>query len=81
MDHMLNAITPSQEKLQTKGIQSVRQRITLLKDHIPYPIDEVKTMVKTPLCNGELLLNQTDIEGIEQLEQTYLQEAFIHRIQ
>ena len=81
MDHMLNAITPSQEKLQTKGIQSVRQRITLLKDHIPYPIDEVKTMVKTTLCNGELLLNQTDIEGIEQLEQTYLQEAFIHRIQ
>jgi lipoic acid synthetase/lipoate-protein ligase A len=81
MDHMLNAITPSQEKLQTKGIQSVRQRITLLKDHIPYHIDEVKTMVKTTLCNGELLLNQTDIEGIEQLEQTYLQEAFIHRIQ
>jgi lipoic acid synthetase/lipoate-protein ligase A len=59
----------------------VRQRITLLKDHIPYPIDEVKTKVKTTLCNGELLLNQTDIEGIEQLEQTYLQEAFIHRIQ
>ena len=33
MEHMLNAITPSMEKLQSKGIKSVRQRITLLKDH------------------------------------------------
>ena len=33
MEHMLHAITPSHEKLQQKGIQSVRQRITLLKDY------------------------------------------------
>ena len=33
MDHMLHAITPSREKLEKKGIESVRQRITLLKDY------------------------------------------------
>lgn len=81
MQHMLNAITPSQEKLQSKGIKSVRQRITLLKDYTPLSLDEVKAIVRSTLCDGELLLSQTDIEGIEQLEQTYLREEFINKIQ
>ena len=81
MDHMLNAITPSQEKLQSKGIKSVRQRITFLKDHTSLSLDEVKSIVRTTLCEGELILSQADIEGIEQLEQTYLRKEFINRIQ
>ena len=81
MQHMLNAITPSQEKLQSKGIKRVRQRITLLKDYTPLSLDEVKAIVRSTLCDGELLLSQTDIEGIEQLEQTYLREEFINKIQ
>ena len=81
MDHMLNAITPSQEKLQSKGIKSVRQRITFLKDHTSLSLDEVKSIVRTTLCEGELILSQADIEGIKQLEQTYLRKEFINRIQ
>ena len=81
MDHMLNAITPSQEKLQSKGIKSVRQRITFLKDHTSLSLNEIKSIVRTTLCEGELTLSQTDIEGIEQLEQTYLRKEFINRIQ
>jgi lipoic acid synthetase/lipoate-protein ligase A len=81
MNHMLNAITPSQEKLQSKGIKSVRQRITFLKDHTSLSLDEVKSIVRTTLCEGELTLSQYDIEGIEQLEQTYLRKEFINRIQ
>ena len=81
MDHMLNAITPSQEKLQSKGIKSVRQRITFLKDHTSLSLNEIKSIVRTTLCEGELILSQADIEGIEQLEQTYLRKEFINRIQ
>ena len=81
MNHMLNAITPSQEKLQSKGIKSVRQRITFLKDHTSLSLDEVKSIVRTTLCEGELILSQADIEGIKQLEQTYLRKEFINRIQ
>ena len=79
MDHMLNAITPSQEKLQSKGIKSVRQRITFLKDHTSLSLNEIKSIVRTTLCEGELILSQADIEGIEQLEQTYLRKEFINR--
>ena len=70
MEHMLNAITPSKEKLQSKGIKSVRQRITLFK-----------ALVRATLCQGERVLTPDDIAGIEQLEQTYLKEEFINHIQ
>ena len=77
MEHMLNAITPGPEKLEAKGIKSVRQRITLLRDHIPQTLEEFKTFVKATLCEGEWMLTQKNVEGIEQLEQTYLREDFL----
>ena len=81
MEHMLSAITPGPEKLQKKGIQSVRQRITLLKEYIPQSLDELKTLIREVLCNGERRLTEDDVAGIEQIEQTYLKEEFINLIQ
>lgn len=81
MEHMLSAITPGLEKLQKKGIQSVRQRITLLKEYIPQSLDELKTLIREMLCNGERRLTEDDVAGIEQIEQTYLKEEFINLIQ
>ena len=80
MENMLHAITPSHEKLQSKGIQSVRQRITLLKEYIPQSIDEFKTFVRATLCDGELMLTPDQVADIEALEQTYLREEFIHLV-
>lgn len=78
MEHMLHAITPGEEKLQKKGIQSVRQRITLLKDHVTLSLDEVKTLIRQTLCNGEHRLTASDVAAIEQIEQGYLRDEFIH---
>lgn len=78
MEHMLNAITPSREKLQKKGIQSVRQRITLLKDHTPLSLEEVKVLIRETLCEGERLLTATQVAEIEKLEQSYLRDDFIN---
>ena len=80
MDNMLQAITPSQEKLQSKGIQSVRQRITLLKDHVTLSLEEVKTMIHETLCTGELVLTEQQVKAIEQMEQEYLQKDFINKL-
>ena len=38
MKNMISAITPSREKLQKHGVESVRQRITLLKEHTDMPL-------------------------------------------
>ena len=81
MQHMLNAITPSAEKLEKKGIQSVRQRITLLKDHTPLSLDEIKQKIRDTLCDGDLVLTEVQVAGIEEIEQTYLKQDFIHLIQ
>ena len=80
MEHMVRAITPSREKLQKNGVQSVRQRITLLKDHTTLSLEQLKVLIRESLCDGELLLSPSDVAGIETLEQTYLREDFIRLI-
>jgi len=77
MENMLQAITPSREKLQRKGVESVRQRITLLKDYTDVGLEEVKTLIKTTLCEGERVLTPSQVKEIERLEATYLSEDFI----
>ena len=67
MEHMLNAITPGPEKLEKRGIQSVRQRITLLKDHTSLTLEELKVLIRETLCEGELVLTPEDIERIKQM--------------
>jgi len=80
MQHMLSSITPDPAKLHSKGIQSVRQRITLLKDYVSLSLDEVKSHIRTTLCCGELMLTESDVESVSQLEQAYLQQDFINII-
>ena len=64
MAHMLNAITPGPEKLEKKGILSVRQRITLLKDHTSLSLDEVKKLIRETLCQGERMMTAEEIHII-----------------
>ena len=71
MAHMQNAITPGPEKLQMKGIESVRQRITLLKDYTPLSLGQVKTLIRETLCQGERRLSAADVAEIERLAQAY----------
>ena len=71
MAHMQNAITPGPEKLQKKGIESVRQRITLLKDYTPLSLGQVKTLIRETLCQGERRLSADDVAEIERLAQAY----------
>ena len=78
MEHMLHAITPGYEKLQAKGIQSVRQRITLLKDYVSLTLEEVKTLIRQTLCDDTLLLSADEVAAIGELEAAYLREEFIH---
>lgn len=80
MEHMLNAITPGPEKLEMKGIKSVRQRITLLKDYTSLTLDEFKAFVRATLCEGERMLTEEEVEGVKQLEKDYLREDFVKLI-
>lgn len=78
MQNMIGAITPSDEKLVSKGIQSVRQHITLLKDHISLDIEQFKAFVKNELCDDEIILDDNDANEISKIEKEYLTNDFIY---
>ena len=78
MVNMVGAITPSNAKLLSKGIASVRQRIALLKDYTALSIDEFKEHVRKSLCDEEFQLTEEDVRSVEELEQEYLSDDFIY---
>ncbi len=78
MEHMLHAITPPQVKLDKHGVQSVRQRITLLKEHTELSIGAFKAYAREHLCHQEIHLTNEDVKAIEVLEQEYLNPSFIY---
>ncbi|MGM9804345.1 MAG: biotin/lipoate A/B protein ligase family protein [Muribaculaceae bacterium] len=77
MKNMISAITPSKEKLQKHGVESVRQRITLLKDHTSMSLEEIKQKLKDHVCNSSITLTYHDVEQIEKIEEEYLKPEFI----
>ena len=71
MEHMLHAITPTQQKLAKNGVESVRQRITLLKDYTSLTLDEVKALIIRTLCDSERMLTADEVAQIEKIEEQY----------
>lgn len=78
MRHMMGAITPSDEKLLSKSVESVRQHITLLKSYTALTLNEFKDFAKVHLCDKTVTLTAEDISCIEQMEKEYLSEDFIY---
>ena len=77
MKNMVATLTPSDEKLISKGVKSVRQRIALLKDYIDLSLEEFKQYTIGNLCNSETMLSASDVREIEEIEKEYLTDEFI----
>ena len=75
---MVKAITPENEKLISKGVDSVRKRVTNVKDHLNISIEEFKQFIRDNICDEEIILTSDDILKIEKIEETYLREDFIY---
>jgi lipoic acid synthetase/lipoate-protein ligase A len=76
-DNMSACLTPDTRKMESKGVKSVRQRVSLLKDHTSLSLDEIERGIVSHLCKEQLLLKQEEVEKIEELEKTYRSEDFI----
>lgn len=77
IEKMVCSTTPSDTKLKSKGVESVRQRVTTLNRYINLSIDEFKQFVKDNLCNSEIVLSPDDINRIKDIEQEYYTDEFI----
>lgn len=75
---MQKAITPPKAKLSKHGVQSVRQRVVNLKEiGCDKTIEELKEFLVREYCDRERVLTLEEIKAIEDIEQTYLDPAFI----
>ena len=78
MENMAGSITPSTEKLATKGVKSVSQRIALLKDHTTLSLAEFIGHARRELCDTSIELGEEDVERITAIERQYLTDEFIY---
>lgn len=75
---MQGALHPNVDKLQAKGVQSVRSRVALLKDSLSMGVRELRTRLRQLLCDKEVSLSPDDIRHIEKIEQNYYEPAYFY---
>lgn len=72
---MTEALIPPTEKLKRHGIESVRQRVALLKDYFTFGVEKLRNKIEGYLTNDVILLTETDILEIERIEQWYYKKS------
>ena len=77
MSHMTGALTPPKEKLCSKGVESIRQHVTLLKEHTTMSIGQVKDSIRQLLCADTYRLTAEEEAEAEAIMQEYLSRDFI----
>ena len=75
---MEGALHPDVSKLKQKGVKSVRSRIGLLKDHLPFGVGVLRRRLRLLLCNRFIALSDKEVHEIEQLEQGYYAADFFY---
>lgn len=82
-DALQRAITPSAAKIGSKGVASVRSHVANIKSFLQdgefSDINKFKKHIIEYFSQGEepLYLDEKDIAGIEEIEKTYLEPAFL----
>lgn len=79
LEVMSKAITPSKQKLHSKGVESVRSRVTMLSKHLTINIEDFKAYARHSLCSDSLVLTADAVARIEELEKHYYADEWIYR--
>ena len=79
LDHLSNALTPAKEKLQSKGVASVRQRVTNVATYTQLDILAFMDYVRQEMCGTEVLeLTEEDMKGVAEIEKELSSDDFIY---
>ena len=79
LDHLSNALTPAKEKLQSKGVASVRQRVTNVATYTQLDILTFMDYVRQEMCGTEVLeLTEEDMKGVAEIEKELSSDDFVY---
>ena len=79
LDHLSNALTPAKEKLQSKGVESVRQRVTNVATYTQLDILSFMDYVRQEMCGAEVLeLTEDDMKGVAEIEKELASDDFVY---
>ena len=79
LDHLSNALTPAKEKLQSKGVESVRQRVTNVATYTQLEILAFMDYVRQEMCGTEVLeLTEEDMKGVAEIEKELSSDNFVY---
>lgn len=77
IENLVRAITPCKEKLISKGVESVRQRVVNLKEHTDLTMSEIKEALKSFICDEVIYLSEDEVNLIREKEKDYLTHEWI----
>ena len=79
LDHLSNALTPAKEKLQSKGVASVRQRVTNVATYTQLDILAFMDYVRQEMCGTEVLeLTEEDMKEVAEIEKELSSDDFVY---
>lgn len=79
LDHLSNALTPAKEKLQSKGVASVRQRVTNVATYTQIDILAFMDYVRQEMCGTEVLkLTEEDMKEVAEIEKELASDDFVY---
>lgn len=79
MENMLNAITPSRAKLESKQVQSVSSRIVTARELRPdLSFEEFRRALSDNIADAQYVLTPDRVAEVERLEQRYYDPAYFY---
>ena len=79
LEHLSKALTPAKEKLQSKGVKSVRQRVTNVSEFTNLQIEDFIKYVKKYMCGDNIrILTPEDMKSIAIIEKELASDDFVY---